>query len=544
MHQCWLAIWIALFTELTATAGSIETLDGRRLTGDVTLSGNALLVVDGSATNQVTLTDLLSADFTPDRPDTASLGTGTGLLGAYFPGVRSDSAPLVRLDEGIDFNWGAGEALPGFLPEAFTAIWAGEIEPPIDGEYQLHLSADGAAALTLDGKPAIQINSASEVIERSSAIRKLQAGRRVPLTLSYTNASGPARVRLAWSSRAISQQTIPRDRLHPVSPLPGHATAITNRNGLLGTYYNNATFSGAGLSRVDESVNFAWQNVDPLSGYSRTNLSIRWTGRVRAEHTEEYAFYVTTDERVQLWVDDKPVIHRTEQFWLSDSKGTVPLVAGENHAIRLEISSTSGDVVARLGWSSASTPRTNIPSLNLSPQWTAAGSMTGRVAAGVLLRNGSFVACTVDRATETSLRASGLLKTANVTIPNVARINLGPIPAALEKTIPQGRSGVLLARGDFVDGDFRGLDGQRVRLNSILFGSRTYEARKEALAVVLRSAVTNTTGYQLQLRDRSVLHTATLRIENGHWIGRDTIAGPLKLPAADVARLQRLSGSR
>ena len=158
---------------------------------------------------------------------------------------------------------------------------------------------------------------------------------------------------------------------------------------------------------------------------------------------------------------------------------------------------------------------------------------------GLLFRNGSFVACAVERATETSLRASGLLKSAPVTTLNVARIVFQPISKVLEARMQAGRPGVLLAKGDFVDGDFRGFDGQRIKLSSILFGTRSYDVKKEAVAVVMRDVSANPALFEVKLRDGSVLRPASIRLQPGQLTLQDSVAGALKISLGEVAVIRR-----
>jgi len=101
-----------------------------------------------------------------------------------------------------------------------------------------------------------------------------------------------------------------------------------------------------------------------------------------------------------------------------------------------------------------------------------------------------------------------------------------------------GRKGVLLAKGDFVDGEFRGLDGDQVKVSSVLFGLRSYDARKEVLAVALREASATAATYEIRLRDRSVLQAVTIAFERGALVIRDSILGTLRVPVGELAAIE------
>jgi len=527
------------------SAGSVQTIDGRRLTGDLQFAAGALTVASSGTNETIPLTNLLSAEFlTPDSEEAGGAGSGNGLLGFYFSNTNLAGAPFVRLDESVQFNWTSGEAAPGIPADHFSVAWCGEVEAPASGEFRFILAADDSATLHVADKPPVSVNAARAGGETTGPGVSLQTGQRYPLKLVLANATGSARAQLSWSGPGFSKRTVPKGRLHAKSLLPAHAASITPGSGLLGTYFGSASFSGPSSTRIDPLVNFAWSERDPLPGFARTNLGVRWTGQVRVEHSEEYGFYVVADERVRLWVDGRPLINRTEQLWLSESRGSLPLVAGERYDIRLESSSTGGDAVTKLQWSSASTVKTNIPSSHLYPSAPPPGSITGigadaKTPPGLLFRNGSFVACAVERATETSLRASGLLKAAPVSTLNVARIVFQPISKVMEARMQAGRPGVLLAKGDFVDGDFRGFDGQRIKLSSILFGTRSYDVKKEAVAVVMRDVSANPALFEVKLRDGSVLCPSSVRIQPGQLTLQDSVAGALKIPLGEAAVIRR-----
>jgi hypothetical protein len=540
-----LAIWLAALD--LASAGSVQTLDGRRWTGDLQLATGGIVVASSNATETIALTNLLSAEFlTPETEQPGGAGSGNGLLGFYFANTNQSGAPFVRLDESIQFNWPAGDAAPGIPVANFSVIWTGEVEAPVSGEFRFTLAADDFATLQIADQPVASVSNNRDGGEVTSAPLLLEAGKRVPLKLVFANAAGAARAQLLWTGLGISKRFIPRSRLYAKSQLPDRAGKISGTSGLIGTYYARADFSGASHTRIDPTVNFSWNDRDPLPGFGRTNLAIRWTGQVKVDHSEEYTFYVTADERVRLWIDGQPLVSRADQLWLSESKGSLPLVAGERYDVRLECTSTSGDAVAKLWWSSGSTAKTNIPATHLFPSAPPAGYSVqsgpdAKSPPGILFRNGTFVACGIERGTETSLRATGWLKTSPVTTLNVARLVFQPLSKGMESRLQSARPGVLLAKGDFVDGDFRGFDGQRVRLNSILFGTRQYDVRKEAVAVVLRDVAASPAQLEIWLRDGSVLKPTSIRSQAGELAVQDAAAGALKIPAGDVATMQRRS---
>jgi len=374
----------------------------------------------------------------------------------------------------------------------------------------------------------------------------LQAGKKYSLKFVDLDSSGDARARLCWSGPGLPKSVIPRGQLFARSLLPEHAANIATNRGLLATYYKGADFTGETLTRVDPGIDFNWSDQDPAPGFTRANFSVRWSGQFKADYSEEYALYALADEPVRVWIDGKLLIDRSDQTWLGESKESLSLAAGEKYRLRLETRSSSGGAVARLMWSSASVPKATIPPTHLfpsvptpTPALNPSAEAMEKTPPGIILRSGAFIACTVEKATETSIPVSGLFKNNPITTVNVARILCQALSPAMAARMVPGRKGVLLAKGDFVDGEFRGLDGDQVKVSSVLFGLRSYDARKEVLAVALREASATAAPYEIQLRDRSVLQAVSIAFERGTLVVRDSIVGTLRVPAGELATIER-----
>ena len=69
--------------------------------------------------------------------------------------------------------------------------------------------------------------------------------------------------------------------------------------------------------------------------------------------------------------------------------------------------------------------------------------------------------------------------------------------------LTMNRVGVLLRDGDFMEGAFQGLSQDRVTVSSVLFGLRSYSAKTEVAAILLRPVVANETKFTLRLADGS-----------------------------------------
>jgi hypothetical protein len=350
-------------------------------------------------------------------------------------------------------------------------------------------------------------------------------------------------VHLLWSGPNIPRSVIPRDRLFAKSFVEGHTATLANPGaGLLATYYSKPDFTGTSWTRIDPTIDFEWSNVDPVPGIARTNFSVRWTGQLLAEKTETYTFYVLADEPARFWLDGKLLLATGGDNFFFERRESIALNAGDRYDIRLETLSSRGSATAKLAWSSSSTPKAPVPATHLFPSKptfskNAPIDFTDKTPPGVLLRNGSFLAGIVERATESSLRMKG--RESPLSTVNVSRILLQPLSKQLEEHIPPGRAGLLLRRGDFVDAEFKAIDNGEVRTSSILFGPQAYDATKEVVVIALRHHSVSAVAFEVRLVDGSLLSASGIDVDNGLLVVRDSMAGVVKVAFAELAQIRR-----
>jgi hypothetical protein len=151
---------------------------------------------------------------------------------------------------------------------------------------------------------------------------------------------------------------------NPPPPPPPVGTGT----GLKGDYYNNADFTAFVLSRTDPTVNFDWGQSAPAAGVQNNTFSVRWTGFVQPQFGESYTFYTQTDDGVRLWVNGVLLIdHWADQAGVEWS-GSITLTAGQKYSIQMDYYDNTGHALAKLSWSSSSTPKAIIPQTQLYPQ--------------------------------------------------------------------------------------------------------------------------------------------------------------------------------
>lgn len=154
-----------------------------------------------------------------------------------------------------------------------------------------------------------------------------------------------------------------------------------NPNGLRGNYYNLSKhfstdwswkyYATHKMTRVDSEINFDWGEGSPQSDKVRNDrFLVRWTGKIRPEHSEEYTFYTSTDDGVRLWLKkDNRYIKlidkwqdQSETEWQSED---IELEAGKLYDIVMDFYENGVYAAAKLKWSSPSQSKEIIPNERL-----------------------------------------------------------------------------------------------------------------------------------------------------------------------------------
>lgn len=134
--------------------------------------------------------------------------------------------------------------------------------------------------------------------------------------------------------------------------------------GLQAEYYSGTSFNNKVLTRT-EGVNFNWATSAPDASVGADTFSVRWTGQIQAQYSENYTFYSVSDDGVRVWVDGKLIIDNWTLHAATENSGTISLEAGRKYDIKVEYYEAYGNAAVSLGWSSASQQRQAIPTSQL-----------------------------------------------------------------------------------------------------------------------------------------------------------------------------------
>ncbi len=139
--------------------------------------------------------------------------------------------------------------------------------------------------------------------------------------------------------------------------------------GLTGYYYNNRTFAGTAVTRLDAAIDFTWPAAPGPAGIGADGFSVRWEGQVEALYSEEHTFHVSALGGALLWVDDRLLVGRTLAVTgEAEMAGSLRLEAGRRYNLRLEFTDEAGAAAIRLSWSSPRLAKQVVPTTQLFPE--------------------------------------------------------------------------------------------------------------------------------------------------------------------------------
>ncbi|HEV7299062.1 MAG TPA: PA14 domain-containing protein [Tepidisphaeraceae bacterium] len=449
----------------------------------------------------------------------------TGLRGQYYSTEKFTEPKIARVDPSLDHNWGTNAPADGLPVDNFSVRWRGRLRVPLTGKYRFHASADDSVVVWVNG---------NRLLERSGSSREitLRSGQSVAIRVDYFEKVREANVKLEWESEKVPRQVIPSRFLIPAE----RDDDGESENGLRAEYFADATLSNLHLVRTDSEVNFQQPNSPADDGLNL--FSVRWTGMLVPPASGRYTFYTLSDDGVRLWINNKQLIDNWQMNPGVEDSGVIQLKANEPVPIRMESFNGAGGWIARLMWDGPDIDKQIIP----GERFQTPGE---EVDTRILTRDGSeLTGITLEQMDDTTMRFKRADdETLSLPTARVARLSLRPLTSSLLEHIPGGSFGVLLTNGDFFDGQVEGLKGDRLTVNSLIFGPRTFDLRKEVAALVLQDARPEPAEYVVKTVDGSIYMADEVAVDGGKLIVTDRAAGKVTV-AADTVRDIAYAGER
>jgi len=123
---------------------------------------------------------------------------------------------------------------------------------------------------------------------------------------------------------------------------------LTLGNGLSGEYFADQNFSQLIKTRKDKKIDFDWSIENIINNYS-DNVSIRWSGKIKAPRSGEYEFITISDDGARVWIDDKLIIDDWNVHASEERRVKTNLEKGY-HGIKVEYFEGEGFANMTLMW--------------------------------------------------------------------------------------------------------------------------------------------------------------------------------------------------
>lgn len=147
------------------------------------------------------------------RPDSGSIGTGTGLRATYYRNTALTDPVLSRVDRVPYFSWPA-EPAAGAPKDDWGVRWQGDIQAQFTGAIGFKAAVKRDETLTVKVGSTTVISAASENGVVSGTVAMVQ-GQRYPIEITFTDGSGSAELHLTYGPDEERRSILAGSQLYP-----------------------------------------------------------------------------------------------------------------------------------------------------------------------------------------------------------------------------------------------------------------------------------------------------------------------------------------
>lgn len=144
-----------------------------------------------------------------------------------------------------------------------------------------------------------------------------------------------------------------------------YVPALGRGDGLQGQYFNSKILSEPKLTRIDPTIDWDWADKSPDPSINPDYFSAKWTGKIEPRYTDNYTFYLTSDNGCRLWLDGKLLIDEWNDKDHITYTGKISMKAGRKYDIQVDFYEATGDASVRLEWECRGQGRQVIPKSQL-----------------------------------------------------------------------------------------------------------------------------------------------------------------------------------
>jgi len=265
-------------------------------------------------------------------------GTYPDWKGAYYTNPYLSGEPtLIRNDQQVNFDWGAGSPAPQLAADDWSARWPRTITFE-EGAYRFYVQADDGVRLWVDSPLLIDEWHQSKPTTYEGYIWLDRGPHEV--RVEFFELKGDARIHFGWEK-------------------------LENYAHWKSEYYANPDLSGRpAFIRDDVNIDFNWGKNSPAASLPVDNFSIRWTRKINLA-SGSWRFWAEADDGVRLYVDKTRIINDWRDGGAGSVEGLITLESGD-HTIVIEYYERGDLASIRVGWELVSTA-TPTPSSTATP---------------------------------------------------------------------------------------------------------------------------------------------------------------------------------
>jgi hypothetical protein len=118
---------------------------------------------------------------------------------------------------------------------------------------------------------------------------------------------------------------------------------------------------------------------------------------------------------------------------------------------------------------------------------------------------------------------------------SIANVLFQWLPSRFSSLLNSGKKGVLLTNGEFVEGDFMGIENGKLILSSVLFGIKFYRMDDELIALVLQKPSKAKNLVEVRTTDGSAWTGTGMEIADNEIVLKESALGKHSIPIYDLA---------
>ena len=147
--------------------------------------------------------------------------------------------------------------------------------------------------------------------------------------------------------------------VHNLTVIPSrYLQTPDGKEGALGEYYNNREMKGApAFTRVDDNINFYWEQLSPRYDLPDDDFGVKWTTYLVPPETGTYYLGTWGASAYEVWIDGVKKLSERNEHAAFHEEFRAELEAGKKYRIEIFYRNYSGDADMKLLWAR---PRTDM----------------------------------------------------------------------------------------------------------------------------------------------------------------------------------------